>query len=270
MKRDFTFHVSRITFYALRIRRMSVETITNLFARDFKGNPFVIFYPPHLVALSVVVLFNILLVYWGRRADATARRKIRHSIAAVLIVNEAAWHLWNWGVGQWTVQTMLPLHLCSVMVFASAAMLVTRNYAIYELLYFLGIGAATQALLTPDLGRYGFPHFRFFQTFISHGLIVSAAIYMTLVEGYRPYWRSLLRVAALGNLYMVVIFGLNLLIGSNYLFIARKPDTPSLIDVLGPWPWYILSLEAIAVVLCLMLYAPFAIRDRRTAGRQAQ
>lgn len=240
-----------------------LETLTNLVARDFRGEPFAIFYPPHLIALAIIILFNVGLIYVGRRADAVARARLRGALAAILLVNEAAWHVWNWAVGRWTLQTMLPLHLCSVMVFASAAMLLTRHYTLYELLYFLGIGAASQALLTPDLGIYGFPHFRFFQTFISHGLIVTAAVYMTLVEGYRPYWRSLVRVAVLGNLYMIVIFVLNQVIGSNYLFIARKPDTPSLIDVLGAWPWYILSLEAIAVVLCLLLYLPFAVRDGR-------
>jgi len=240
-----------------------METLYNLFAKDFRGDPFVIFYPPHLAALGIVILVNILLVRFGRGADPQTRRNIRYTIAAILIANEAAWHVWNWSVGQWTIQTMLPLHLCSVMVFASAVMLTTLNYTIYELLYFLGIAAATQALLTPDVGVYGFPHFRFFQTFISHGLIVTTAIYMTLVEGYRPYWRSLVRVLVLGNLYMIVIFGINMVLGSNYLFIARKPDTPSLIDVLGPWPWYILSLEAIAAVLCFLLYLPFAMRDRK-------
>jgi hypothetical protein len=55
-------------------------------------------------------------------------------------------------------------------------------------------------------------------------------------------------------------------LGSNYLFIMRPPDTPSLIDMLGPWPWYILSLEAIALALCLLLYLPYALRDRRSAG----
>jgi hypothetical integral membrane protein (TIGR02206 family) len=127
----------------------------------------------------------------------------------------------------------------------------------------MGIGAATQALLTPDAGIYGFPHFRFFEIFISHGAIVTAAIYMTVVERYRPYWKSILHVVIWLNVYMVFVGFVNTLIGSNYMWIARKPDFPWLLDVLGPWPWYILSMEAIGLIVCLLLYLPFAIQDWR-------
>ena len=72
-------------------------------------------------------------------------------------------------------------------------MLIFKNYTIYEFAYFMGIGGAIQALMTPDIGIYGFPHFRFFQTFISHGLLVTSAIYLTIVEGMRPTWKSLLQ-----------------------------------------------------------------------------
>jgi len=165
---------------------------------------------------------------------------------------------------------MLPLHMCSAMVWICAFMLVTENYTLYEYIYFLGIGAASQALLTPDAGRYGFPHFRFFQAILSHGSIVTAAVYMTVVEGFRPYWMSLVRLAIAGNVYLAFVALVNALLGSDYMFIARKPDTPSLIDLLGPWPWYIVSLELIALVVCLLLYLPFAIRDWRAKAVAAQ
>lgn len=89
---------------------------------------------------------------------------------------------------------MLPLHVCSALVWVGALGLVMRSYKIYEFMYFMGIGGALQALLTPDLGIYGFPHYRFWQTYLSHGLIVTAAIYMTVVEGFCPTWKSLRRV----------------------------------------------------------------------------
>ncbi|MBE0695620.1 MAG: TIGR02206 family membrane protein, partial [Anaerolineaceae bacterium] len=97
--------------------------------------------------------------------------------------------------------------------------------------------------------------------FLSHGGIVTAAIFMTVVEGYRPTWKSLGRTLLYMNIYMGIVGLINYLIGSNYLFIAHKPETASLIDVLGPWPWYLLALEGIGLVLFTLLYVPFAIRD---------
>jgi len=140
-------------------------------------------------------------------------------------------------------------------------MLLTKNTLIYEFAYLLGIAGALQALLTPDVGIYGFPHFRFFQSLTSHGAIITAALFMTLAEGYRPTWASLKRVVIGSNLYMVAVFILNFIIGSNYMFIAHKPDTASLLDVLPPWPWYIAIVELLGLAFIIAFYAPFAIKD---------
>lgn len=234
------------------------------FTKDYTGAPFELFGTAHLIALACVVLVNIIIYLSRKKFSSQGRVYFRYICAAILLLNETTWHLWNYFTGQWTVQTMLPLHLCSVLVFVSAIMLITKSYAIYEFAYLLGIAGATQALLTPDAGIYGFPHFRFFQIFISHGAIVTSAIYMTLVEDFRPYWKSLGHIALWGNVYMAVIFVINQLIGSNYLFIAHKPETASLMDVLPPWPWYILALEGIGAVMCLILYIPFIIKDSRS------
>ena len=55
--------------------------------------------------------------------------------------------------------------------------------------------------------------------------------------------------------------GVNRLIGSNYLYTQGKLPTPSLLDVLGPYPWYLLSMEGLGILLCLLLYLPFALQD---------
>ena len=233
------------------------------FGKEFHGQPFQLFGPAHLTALGIILLINLTLLWRGRRLGAKARLAIRYGLAALLIVDEALWHLWNWTTGQWSIQNTLPLHLCSMLVFLSAIMLVSKNYTLYEFAYFMGIAGASQALLTPDAGIYGFPHFRAFQVMISHGSIVTAAIYMTAVEGFRPYPRSLPRVFFWMNVDMVIIGFINATIGSNYLFIAHKPETPSLLDVLGPWPWYLLMIEILGLCLCLLLYAPFAWSDLR-------
>jgi hypothetical integral membrane protein (TIGR02206 family) len=84
---------------------------------------------------------------------------------------------------------------------------------------------------------------------------------MSAVEGYRPTWRSIRKVLLGGNLYLLLVGLINWMLGSNYLFIAHKPETASLLDVLGPWPWYILVMEALALVMTLLLYLPYVIKD---------
>ncbi len=234
------------------------------FAREFVGGPFILFSPSHLAALAVIVCLNLVIILSRHALSEAARKRLRYGMAAVLVANEVLWHLWNLVTGQWRVQTMLPLHLCSVLVWLSAYMLVRKNYAIYEFAYLIGIAGALQALLTPDLGIYAFPHFRYFQVFVSHGLIVTAALYMTFVEGFRPYPRSVLRVFIGSNIYLVAITALNLLIQSNYLFTAHKPETASLLDVLPPWPWYIAIIELLGMAFVGLFYLPYAIKDARS------
>lgn len=237
------------------------------FTGDYSGEPFQLFGIPHIIALTIIILVNLWIVFLNKKGKTEILAWIRYILAAVLLIDETLWHYWNYSIGQWTVQTMLPLHLCSVFVFLSAVMLLTKSYGIYEFAYFLGIAGASQALLTPDAGIYGFPHFRFFQVMISHGSIVTAAIFMTVVDGYRPYRKSMVRVLIGSNIYMVFIALVNTLIGSNYLYIAHKPETASLIDVLGPWPIYIIFIELIGVVFVLLLYTPFAIKDYRASRK---
>ncbi len=142
-------------------------------------------------------------------------------------------------------------------------MLIFRSYTIYEFAYFMGIGGAFQYLMTPDLGIYGFPHLRFFQALLSHGILLISAIYMTVVEGFRPTWASFWRVAICMNIYMVIVYPINVWLGSNYLMINSKPATASLLDLLPAWPVYILYMEALGFLTFLILYIPFIIKDFR-------
>jgi len=244
--------------------RCKIAHMTQFFAANYQGPAFEFLGTAHLAALVFLVLLNLYLIGFRNSSDGT-KAALRWILALILIVNEVAWHYWNYVVGTWTIQTMLPLQLCSVFVWVGAWMLMTKSFRIYEFMYLLGIAAAIQALATPDLGIYGFPHFRFFQTFISHGLIVTSAIYMTVVEGFRPTWKSMIRVFIWTNVYTLIIFFINNYLGSNYLMINHKPDLPSLLDLLPPWPIYILYMELIGIVSMLLLYLPFVIKDWRNS-----
>jgi uncharacterized membrane protein YwaF len=68
---------------------------------------------------------------------------------------------------------------------------------------------------------------------------------------------------------MLAIYIVNLRLGSDYLMLNAKPTTPSLLDLLPPWPYYIPYMEFLGLVSCLLLYLPFVLIDRRRRSGSA-
>jgi len=232
------------------------------FLFDYPFGSFELFSRSHFLALLTIITINVLLILWVKKLPNEQRDKIiRYSLATALILQELSLNIWRFSWGEWHAGTSLPLHLCGAAVVLSAIMLVNKNYRLYEIVYFWGLGGAIQALLQPDIGHYAFPHYRYFQFFTSHGLIVMASLYSTFSFRYRPTVGSVYRVFLITNLYMVFIAVFNWLTDGNYLFICHKPETASIIDFMDPWPWYVLVLEIVALISFFIYYSPFAIKD---------
>jgi hypothetical integral membrane protein (TIGR02206 family) len=228
-------------------------------------NSFQAYSTSHWIALLIFVI-GVLLLYLLRNWLKGERRSkvVRYGLALVLVLSEVSLNVWYVAEGVYRVKDTLPLELCSISLYFCVFMLLFRSRFLFQIVYFTGIGGALQALLTPVLG-YPFPHYRFIEFFIAHITIIIAVLFMVWVEGYRPTLKSIAITMGFLNVMLVIIVGVNYLTGGNYMFLARKPDTASLLDVLGPYPWYLLSLEAVALVLFLLLYAPFS-RSSRTGN----
>jgi hypothetical integral membrane protein (TIGR02206 family) len=234
------------------------------FARDYPGAPFVVFGAGHLAVLAVLCVLGIFLLRF-RGASAASRRRARLALALLMVATESSYHVWMFVTGRWTVQTMLPLHLCSALIWTTAWTLVTLDVTAYEFVYLMGIGSSLAALLTPEAGPYGVPHYRALETLSAHGLLIIAALYLTVVEGLRPRPGSVRRVV-LGTLaYMVVVTGVNLAVGGNYMYTLAKPASASLLDEFGPWPWYLAPMIGTGILSCVLLYSPFWWSNRRRA-----
>ena len=237
--------------------------MNGFFVFDYTGEPFQLFGTKHLIVIAFYAAVILWFFLGWKNPSEAGKKRMRYLLAGILIVGETTWHIWSAVGGTWTLTYHLPLHICSIMVWLSIYMLFTKNYRIFEFAYFIGLAGAMQAFLTPEAGIYGIWHFRAVQTLVVHGTLMVVPIYMALKEGFRPTWRSFVRVAVGVNLYMILIHFVNLGLESNYLFTRHKPPSASLLDVLGPWPWYILSMEALGFVIFFLLYLPWMIKDLR-------
>jgi hypothetical integral membrane protein (TIGR02206 family) len=167
----------------------------------------------------------------------------------------------------WTARESLPLALCDVaLVIAALACWWPNQSLLVELTWFWGLAGTLQAVATPDL-TVSFPRLEFWEYVVAHVGIVAAALYLVVGLGHRPRAGSVRRVFTITLVYTGFVGLIDAWSGADYMFLASRPVKWSLLSVLGPWPWYILSAAGVALVLLIVLDAPFrANRVPRQSG----
>jgi hypothetical integral membrane protein (TIGR02206 family) len=206
----------------------------------------------HNAALLVTAVTVVSLVVGARRADAWPRRPGR-ALAVLILVAYLGEHVIYAVRGEWTARVNLPLHLTDVVTLASvAALWRPDSRLLVELVYFWGLSASLQAVLTPDLG-HGFPDPLFLTYFATHSGAVAAACLLVFGTGRTPRAGAVARTYAITLGVAVLAAAATVLTGGNYMFLRRKPAHRSLLDLMGPWPIYILSAAALGLLMFLAL-----------------
>ena len=165
-----------------------------------------------------------------------------------------------------SIDNFLPFHLCDIAAITAGIALITKRPIFCKLTYFWGLAATMQGILTPAI-TIGFPSWPFVMFFVHHFAVVTAALYLPIVDGWHPkqaLWKEVLEVYAWSLVYLAFAMGMNHLLGSNFAFASRPPDNPSLIDQLGAWPWYLFAMQAVGLVLFSLLALPFLRTTRKT------
>lgn len=223
--------------------------------------------PSHLVVLAVFVAGAVLLVMLGRRQTEVQARLVSRVLAAALIAAFVAALAYKLVAP--TIDTSVPLQLCDVAELVAAYALWSAQHWAFVLTYYWGLVLSSQALITPDIGTPAegapdFPHHLFVTFFTLHVLVVWAAIYLTWGRGMRLRWRDY-RLAVIATLgWAIVTLAFNAVAGTNYGYLNRKPPTASLLDLLGPWPVYLLTEIAIVLIVWALMTWPW-VRTQRHA-----
>jgi hypothetical integral membrane protein (TIGR02206 family) len=235
----------------------------------------------HLVPLAIIVAVSIAVALVARRTGAFDRFAL--VMALCMWANEFAYQLWFFFFARgWSVATALMIQMCGLSILLIPVMLFSEKPRVrqflFDILWFWGVGGAIQALIAPDIGTSGFPAFRYFSFFISHGLIIACTALMAAAGGVRLTFRSFVRAVVVTNLLLLPVYGIDLLIrlippydAGNYFVLGYPPPTGSVVDVFVEWfgtsPRYVVGLELMGFVVFLVLYLPWPIARRLSARR---
>lgn len=234
------------------------------------GTGFGMFSPTHLGVLVLIGAGVMALALAYRRADAERRGRMRLVIGCAVLMLEVLRQT-AYLVNGWYSPDILPLHLCA---FATCAVFIDAlrpNRWTPDFLYALGWWGALAADLFPDWAGRPILNVFTWQSFSIHGLILGYVV-MRLVGGdlvpnVRNLWRVVLIAAVAGTIGFVA----NQAFGTNFWFLnAGAPGSPLEPIQAFAGSWYIPVLLVLVMILWVVLYLPWVIRERRTKPQPAQ
>jgi hypothetical integral membrane protein (TIGR02206 family) len=209
--------------------------------------PFQPFGALHLVTVALIVSAIGGIVVWARRAGPEAARKGARALAVTLVAYYAVESVVRVAFMGVDPVLVLPFELCNALFFIGAYALWTDHRLAQEVVFFWTFGGTVHSLITPTPGE-GFPSLEFVRYFAAHGLLVLVAVYVVLALEREMTFRSLLRAFVSVQLFEIGVGVIDWLTGLNFLYLRYPPPSPTLFDALGPWPYYLLSLEVVAFV----------------------
>lgn len=216
--------------------------------------------PAHLFILISVPALAAVLALVQRKLPPGANW-LRIGLASVIVLDSGVYYGYLALHGQLTFPDHIPLELCDASLCLVIIALFTLKKSVFDLAYYGALGGATMALLTPNLWEY-FPSFSTVQFFVDHGLIVAGALYLVWSRQARPRSGSVGRAMLALNIFAALVGTFDFIFKANYMYLRAKPPNASLLNLLGPWPSYILAAEVVAWLVFLLLYLPFRAGNR--------
>jgi len=223
-----------------------------------------LFGPVHLTLLLAIAVSALTLIMLCRRGVLSAKA-VSFTFGSVLAINEIAWWITRYS-REGIHAGNLPLQLCDAAVWIAILACMTRAPALAEFVWFAGIAGAGMALLTPDLAA-PWPQWPAIYFFLAHGGVVIAAALLAFsgVIDFHP--RSVWRPFGMLLAYAAFVGCVDAILHANYMYLRNKPGSASVLDMVGPWPWYIVAGAVIGLALFWLLWLPVRpVRSPATPG----
>lgn len=224
----------------------------------------------HIAVSAIFAACAVLLFVFGKKLRGYGHTKqIRIAMASLLALNMILHYGSRILLGVWSIDGDLPFHVCYVTNFAMIYILFTDNRNdIYKYFYYYTFIGPLPAIIWPDLD-YSWQSFIFWHFIISHHVMLLISLYSLIVLEYKVDLKSMLPAFVAGNLYVAAVFGMNQLLGTNYIMMTELPEqlyeVYPFLEYLPPLVW----LELVGALVMLLAYIPAFFHNRNFRRKQA-
>lgn len=210
----------------------------------------------HLFPIILAVVVAVLFMRYAKRISINKQQNLVHYLAVFISLSVVSFHVYFALTTDYNIRTDLPLYLCSLLGILIPLYTYYLKYWMFEVLMFWIIAGTIQGVITPDIAE-GFPSLDYFRYWIVHLGLLIVIFYSILVLEFRPKFKSIFKSFLALQVYIFGMVVINYSLGANYFYLNHKPESASVLDYLGDWPYYIITAQLVIIPLFMLIYLPF-------------
>jgi hypothetical integral membrane protein (TIGR02206 family) len=223
----------------------------------------------HLGLMLVVVgLLGALLLFRDELPLLRRSRRFMARTAALILVVEGLSYAIRFSEPGATVFDILPLHLCASLKIAIATLILLERYDLVKPISTWAMAAGFVSFANVNLEGHSFGSFSFWHYVLGHLYLILLPVLLFLMGDFRYDLRSHLRSMAGLFLWSFVVFVLNAVWDTNYMYTGPHNHTavPFIPAALMVWPLNYVSFALTGVALMSGLYAVLVFFQDRLDG----
>lgn len=222
----------------------------------------------HILWLLAGVIFCTAACIFYRKLSINNRKTALRVLGIYIFLQEMAKDLvlillgeFSWGY--------LPFHLCGINILLIAFDAIKQTKTVRSFLYYFAIPGALLALLFPNWTKMPVWNFFHIHSFTIHTLLVLYPMLLATTGQISTQLKSALKGVALLAALAVPVYGLNLLWGTNFMFLMR-PDSGNPLELfeklLGSHLW---GFPILLPIVILIMYLPLLLYRHQTKRKKA-
>ena len=221
----------------------------------------------HILWLLAGLTLCVAACIFFRKLSADKQKRVLKVLGAYIFLQEMVKNLvliclgeFGWGY--------LPFHLCGINILLIAFDTIKQTKVVRSFLYYFAIPGAALALIFPNWTKMPVWNFFHLHSFTIHILLVLYPLLLVTTNQVSTDLKSALRGVGLLVAMAIPVYGLNLLWGTNFMFLMQ-PDSGNPLELfeklLGSHLW---GFPILLPVVILVMYLPvFVIKNRRKSAK---
>lgn len=220
----------------------------------------------HVFPIVVAILAGTFIIYF---AKSKLNRKQQVNLLCVLTVSLSLFVLgipiYKLITDEFDIKRDLPLYLNNFTALIFPIVLILKKPLLFRILFFWSMAWGVQGILTPDVTNNP-QSLEYFRYWIANLMPMVIVFYVLFILKIFPDFNSVFLSIVSLQIYFIIVMIINEILHSNYMYLNAKPASITVLDYLGPWPYYLIVMQFMLIPYFLLFYFPFYLLKKQSSS----